>query len=155
MNWEQQLLQATQILLAAMLGGLVGWQRERDGYEAGVRTYAAVALGACLFGLVSAQVGGAKYPHIAAQVVSGIGFLGAGVILKERGKVHGLTTAATIWATASLGLAVASGLYLLALLGSFLLFGLLWLSYLPAYQKLATGREEGNEKDQPQGGNPS
>ena len=72
--------------------------------EAGIRTFAAVALGACVFGLITPTDA-----HIAAQVVSGIGFLGAGLIIRGRAHVHGLTTAAALWATASVGMAVAYG----------------------------------------------
>jgi putative Mg2+ transporter-C (MgtC) family protein len=102
MNWQQDALQALYVLLAGVLGGIVGWQREHMGIEAGVRTFAAVSLGACVFGLI--------YPadtRIAAQVVTGIGFLGAGVIMRGRGHIHGLTTAASLWAVASVGLAIA------------------------------------------------
>ena len=75
MNWQAEALLALQVVLATVLGGLVGWQREHLGIEAGVRTFASVSLGACVFGLI--------YPsdtRIAAQIVTGIGFLGAGVI---------------------------------------------------------------------------
>jgi putative Mg2+ transporter-C (MgtC) family protein len=93
---------AVQAIVAALLGGFIGWERERHGREAGIRTYAAVSLGACLFGLVSTHLSeiGDK-ARIAAQVVSGVGFLGAGVILRDAGQVTGLTTAATLWAAPS------------------------------------------------------
>lgn len=111
---------ALQVVLACILGGLVGWQREHLGIEAGVRTFAAVSLGACVFGLI--------YPsdtRIAAQIVTGIGFLGAGVIMRGRGHIHGLTTAASLWAVASVGLAVAYGRIVLGVLVTILLFILL------------------------------
>jgi putative Mg2+ transporter-C (MgtC) family protein len=120
MNWQAEALLALQVVLASVLGGLVGWQREHLGIEAGVRTFAAVSLGACVFGLI--------YPsdtRIAAQIVTGIGFLGAGVIMRGRGHVHGLTTAASLWAVASVGLAVAYGKFVLAVLVTILLFILL------------------------------
>ena len=120
MNWQAEALLAMQVILASVLGGLVGWQREHLGIEAGVRTFAAVSLGACVFGLI--------YPsdtRIAAQVVTGIGFLGAGVIMRGRAHVHGLTTAASLWAVASIGLAVAYGRIVLAVLVTILLFMLL------------------------------
>lgn len=120
MNWQAEALAALQALLAAVLGGLVGWQREHLGIEAGVRTFAAVSVGACVFGMI--------YPadtRIAAQVVTGIGFLGAGVIMRGRFHVHGLTTAASLWAMASVGLAVAFGKIVLSLLVTILLFILL------------------------------
>src|SRR6266849_9050959 len=120
MNWQQDALQALCVLLAGVLGGIVGWQREHLGIEAGVRTFAAVSLGACVFGLI--------YPsdtRISAQIVTGIGFLGAGVIVRGRGHVHGLTTAAALWATASVGLAVAYNRLLLGVLVAAILFVLL------------------------------
>jgi putative Mg2+ transporter-C (MgtC) family protein len=104
MPWEQELKPILQVLLAAVLGALVGWQRERVHQEAGIRTFAAVSLGACVFGLITPGD-----MRIAAQVVSGIGFIGAGVIMRGRAHVHGLTTAAALWATASVGMAVAYG----------------------------------------------
>jgi putative Mg2+ transporter-C (MgtC) family protein len=120
MNWQAEALLALQVVLACVLGGLVGWQREHLGIEAGVRTFAAVSLGACVFGLI--------YPsdtRIAAQIVTGIGFLGAGVIMRGRGHIHGLTTAASLWAVASVGLAVAYGRIVLGVLVTILLFILL------------------------------
>jgi len=123
MIWHQDALLALRVLIAAVLGGIVGWQREHMGIEAGVRTFAAVSLGACTFGLVSQIYTGDT--RIAAQVVTGIGFLGAGVIVRGRGHVHGLTTAAALWATASVGLAVAYNRLVLGLLVAIILFILL------------------------------
>lgn len=134
MDWNVEGLMALRAVMAALLGALIGWEREQHGREAGIRTYAAVALGACVFGLVSAHVVGASDPtRIAAGVVTGVGFLGAGVILREQGRVAGLTTAATIWATASVGLAVAYGMYVLGMLTALLIFGLLALHHLPVW----------------------
>lgn len=127
MIWRQDALLALRVLIAAVLGGLVGWQREHVGIEAGVRTFGAVSLGACAFGLVS-QI----YPgdtRIAAQVVTGIGFLGAGVIVRGRGHVHGLTTAAALWATASVGLLVAYDRLILGVLVATILFVLLAIPF--------------------------
>lgn len=104
MTWQQEALLALRVVPAGVLGALVGWQRQHAGQEAGIRTFAAVALGACVFGLVTPGD-----TRIAAQVVSGVGFLGAGVIIRGRTHVHGLTTAASLWATASIGTAIAYG----------------------------------------------
>lgn len=97
------------LLLAWLLGALVGWQREAEGRPAGLRTHALVCGGACLLTLVS--LGGAEGDRgrIAAQIVSGIGFLGAGVILRRGVTVRGLTTAATIWVVSALGIATGAG----------------------------------------------
>jgi putative Mg2+ transporter-C (MgtC) family protein len=123
MIWQEDALLALRVLTSAVLGGLVGWQREHVGIEAGVRTFAAVSLGACAFGLVSQIYAGDT--RISAQVVTGIGFLGAGVIVRGRGHVHGLTTAAALWATASVGLVVAYNRLLLGVLVAAILFVLL------------------------------
>ena len=137
MDWSVEGLMVLRAVLAALLGAIIGWEREQHGREAGIRTYAAVSLGACVFGLVSAHVTGATDPtRIAAGVVTGVGFLGAGVIMREQGRIAGLTTAATIWATASVGLAVAYGMYLLSALTAAIIFGLLALHHLPAWHRV-------------------
>jgi putative Mg2+ transporter-C (MgtC) family protein len=105
-----------RLLLAAVLGGAVGAEREVADQPAGLRTHMLLTIGACLFTLVSAYgFGGTTDPsRLAAQVVTGIGFLGGGAILRHGLNVKGMTTAASIWATASLGVAVGAGRYLLA-----------------------------------------
>lgn len=134
MNWETELIYVAHVLLAAFLGSLIGLERERHVGLAGIRTHAAVAIGACLFGLISFHITGPADPsRIAAQIVSGVGFLGAGVILRDRGRVRGLTTAATLWATASVGLAVANAMFILAISTTLLLIGLLSLHRLPGW----------------------
>src|SRR4029450_1379146 len=99
-----------RLLLAGLLGGLIGLERELRGYPAGIRTLALVALGSCLFTDISQLLGGED--RVAAQIVTGIGFLGAGVIFREGYTVKGITTAATIWAAAAIGMGVGAGLYL-------------------------------------------
>lgn len=110
-----------RLAVAAALGGLVGLERERVESAAGLRTHAIVALGAALFMLVSMfGFGDAVHPpgvvldpsRVAAQIVTGIGFLGAGVIIFRKEIVRGLTTAASVWLVAALGMAVGGGLYL-------------------------------------------
>lgn len=98
------------LLLAAFLTGLVGLEREIHGREAGVRTHLLVGLGSCLFMLLSKYIAGTEYDpgRIAAQVVSGIGFLGAGTIIKMKNNIRGLTTAACLWTCSAIGLACAS-----------------------------------------------
>lgn len=145
MDWNLELLMAFRALLAVALGGLIGWERERHGREAGIRTYGAVALGACVFALISTHVTTGSNPNvIAAGVVTGVGFLGAGVILREGGSVVGLTTAATLWSTASVGLAIGYGMYILGILASVIVFGLLAVHHLPHWGSLK--RKEGNNR---------
>jgi putative Mg2+ transporter-C (MgtC) family protein len=104
-----------RLILAAVLGFLIGLEREFKGQAAGERTHALVALGAAAFALLSGQAfPGADTARVAAGVVTGIGFLGAGMILKREGtRIEGLTTAAGIWAVGSIGLAIGAGMYLL------------------------------------------
>lgn len=116
-----------RLLLAAAFGAIVGYEREHRGKPAGVRTHGMVALGAALFTVVSlAGFGGVGDPsRIAAQVVTGIGFLGAGSILHLRRSVQGLTTAASLWVTAAIGVAVGVGMYVMSLETTLLVFVLL------------------------------
>lgn len=106
-----------RLLLAGVLGALVGYEREAHGRPAGLRTYTLVSVGACLFTLVSIYgFSGSDPARVAAQIVTGIGFIGAGTIIQSQAGVHGVTTAAGIWAIAAVGMAAGTGLYLLAIL---------------------------------------
>ena len=110
-QWEL----AARLLLAAVLGAIIGFQRETYGKPAGLRTLALISLGAGMFGVISLNgFLGNNADVIAAGVVTGVGFLGPGAILHRHGGVEGLTTAATIWVAAGVGLAAAAGLYILA-----------------------------------------
>ena len=120
---DDQLAIVGRLAFAAVLGALIGLERELRGYPAGVRTVALVALGAALFTDISQLLG--EEDRVAAGIVTGIGFLGAGVILREGYTVRGITTAATIWSAAAVGMAVARELYLVAGLGAVLMFILL------------------------------
>lgn len=108
-----------RLALAIVLGGLIGLERELRGKPAGLRTNILIAVGSSLLMVVSSGVAamghlGGDPGRIAAQVVTGIGFIGAGTILQSRGAVTGLTSAATIWVVAGIGLAVGSGMTVLA-----------------------------------------
>ena len=106
-----------RLALAGVLGGVIGAEREYRGKVAGTRTHLLVALGSALMLLVSQNGFGAQGDpgRVAAQIVSGIGFIGAGAIMVDRKSVHGLTTAAGIWVAAGIGMATAAGLYGLAI----------------------------------------
>jgi putative Mg2+ transporter-C (MgtC) family protein len=111
-----------QVLLAIGLGALIGWQREAIGKAAGARTYALVSGGSALFTILSLHAFlGADTSRVAGQVIVGIGFLGAGLIMHRESEVHGLTTAAGLWVSAAIGMAVGTGFYLLAIVGSFIM----------------------------------
>ncbi|HEY3883640.1 MAG TPA: MgtC/SapB family protein [Vicinamibacterales bacterium] len=106
-----------RLLLAAVLGGVVGAERELRGKSAGFRTNILITMGCALFTISSIMLAGsdAERTRIAAQIVTGIGFLGAGAIVRTRGSIHGMTTAATIWVNAALGVAAGGGEYRLAI----------------------------------------
>jgi putative Mg2+ transporter-C (MgtC) family protein len=116
-----------RLLLAAVLGGAVGAERELADQPAGLRTHMLLTIGACLFTLVSAYgFGGPADPsRLAAQIVTGIGFLGGGAIVRHGLTVRGVTTAASIWATTAIGVTVGTGRYLLAAGGTLLVVGTL------------------------------
>lgn len=112
-----------RLLVAGLLGGLIGLEREFRAKEAGVRTHFIVALGSALFMIISEFAFGER-PHdaarVAAQVVSGIGFIGAGVIIFQRNVVRGITTAAGLWVAAAIGLACGDGMYSVAIAATLL-----------------------------------
>lgn len=142
MDWQLEWLYVVRTLIAAVLGGLVGWERERyNGTEAGIRTHIAVCIGSCTFALVSSHIPGADPSRIASQIVVGIGFIGAGVILHDKGKVSGLTTAAALWAMAAVGTAVGYGMYLLAALNTLIIFATLAAHRLPFWPKIKPSSE--------------
>ena len=129
-----------RLFVAALLGGIIGLEREYREKAAGLRTHFLVALGSALFMIVSAYgFDGAltnsqmrlDVSRIAAQVVSGIGFIGAGTIIFQKNSIHGLTTAACVWVTAAIGLTCGAGMYLLAVSATLLvLIGLEAFNYL-------------------------
>ncbi len=114
---------AARLVLALILGGLVGLERESHGRPAGFRTHILVSMGSALIMIVSAYAFPSEHSEpgrIAAQVVSGIGFLGAGTIMREGANIRGLTTAASLWTVAGIGLTVGAGLYFSGILGTIL-----------------------------------
>jgi putative Mg2+ transporter-C (MgtC) family protein len=122
-QWEALL----RVLVAGVVAVLVGIEREREGKPAGARTYGLVAMGAAIFTVVGIYGFGAGDPaaRIAAQIVTGIGFIGAGTILHMRRRVVGLTTAAGMWVAAGIGMAIGSGLYIIGIGAAVALFLLL------------------------------
>jgi putative Mg2+ transporter-C (MgtC) family protein len=118
-----------RLLIAAVLGGAIGAERELNDQAAGLRTHMLLTIGACLFTVISAygfrRGVGTDPSRLAAQIVTGIGFLGGGAIVRHGLTVKGLTTAASIWATASVGVAVGAGDYVLGVGGAALVVGTL------------------------------
>ncbi len=123
------------LLLALLLGGLIGWERERHARPAGLRTHILVCVGAALMTQISHSFG-ANGDRIAAQIVTGVGFLGAGTILRDgtSGAVSGLTTAASLWAVAGVGIAVGYGGQFAALAGVATLIILFTLTLLNSFE---------------------
>lgn len=122
------------IFISVVLGILIGAEREYRNKSAGLRTFILICFGSCLFTILSVKIGVDDPDRIAANIITGIGFLGAGVIFKGDNKIDGITTATTIWATASIGMAVGSGYVYLSALGTLLV--LLILSLLTYFEKL-------------------
>src|SRR5215510_13117956 len=120
-----------KLLMAMLCGGAIGFERELSRKAAGLRTNVLICMGAAFYMIVSRHIsGGAPYTdpaRLVAQVVAGIGFLGAGVILQARGSVHGLTTAATIFVVGAIGISIGEGLFGLATLSTILIIVVLVL----------------------------
>jgi putative Mg2+ transporter-C (MgtC) family protein len=118
-----------KLLVAIACGGAIGFERELSRKAAGLRTNVLICMGAALFTIVSRHIsGGAAYTdpaRLVAQVVAGIGFLGAGVILQSRGSITGLTTAATIFVVGAIGITIGDGLFSIALIATVLIIGVL------------------------------
>jgi putative Mg2+ transporter-C (MgtC) family protein len=150
LTWSEELL---RVVVAAGLGGLVGLERELREREAGFRTHMLVSVGSALFTLVSAYgfheflVGGgnvvrADPTRIAAQIVTGIGFLGAGAIIRQGFSVRGLTTAATLWVVAAIGMASGAGYYSAAVITTALVLFSLWPLRIFAFRVMQRVRPE-------------
>ena len=120
-----------RLVLAAVIGGVIGAEREYRNKSAGFRTLILISMGSCLFTLVSVLIEDESKDRIASNVVTGIGFVGAGVIFKSETGVKGLTTAATVWVTAAIGMAIAGGFYWAAGVTTFVVLVVLFgLSYV-------------------------
>lgn len=123
-----------RLVVALLIGAVIGLERELQRMPAGFRTHALVSLGSAIFTVISAYAftgPGSDPTRIAAQIVSGVGFLGGGAILHYGGTVRGLTTAASLWAVAGVGMAAGAGLYLVAVAG-----GVLVIVALEVFQRL-------------------
>ena len=124
-----------RLLLAAGLGAAIGIEREIRQKPAGLRTNILIALGAALFTVISIEMGGAggTPDRVAAQIVTGIGFLGAGAILRSGQSIHGMTTAATIWVNAAVGMAAGAGSFMIATVAT--IVTLIVLALLPPAER--------------------
>ena len=129
LGFNRELELAGRLVVALLLGAAIGFEREMDRQPAGFRTHSLVALGSALFTIISSYgfVGATDPTRIAAQIVSGIGFIGAGTILHYRGGVRGLTTAASLWSVAAVGMAAGAGLLVMAAVGTVLIVVVLFV----------------------------
>lgn len=141
---QYHLFNALKLLLAAVLGAIIGLERESLNKSAGFRTHTLVSLGSCLITITSIEMythiaGGVSDPgRIAAQIVSGIGFLGAGTIMRSGRGIRGLTTAASLWVVAGIGLAVGTGAYINSVITTVIV--LVVLIFMPSLEKLQNRR---------------
>ncbi len=142
--WESVL----RLVLAMILGGLIGWEREKESKPAGFRTQMLVSLAAAVY-VMAAHEMAFRYDvpmdpvRAMSGIASGVGFLGAGAIVQRRQRVHSLTTAAALWASAAIGLAVGLGIYQTALLGAILTYIVLeWLAVVERHWFEDQGKED-------------
>ncbi len=131
-----------RLSIALVIGGLLGAEREYHGKAAGLRTMIMICVGSALFTMISGRIGGTG-DRIAANIVNGIGFLGAGIIFRDDNRIKGLTTAATVWAVSALGMCVGAGHYDIALVGFVFILGslLLMVGLANRIQKLNQTRD--------------
>ncbi|HKR05280.1 MAG TPA: MgtC/SapB family protein [Bacteroidia bacterium] len=136
-----------RILVATALGGIIGMERERSGSYAGIRTFAAVSLGASMLTAINLHLGLADPTRMVANIISGIGFLGAGIIFRDstKGNIAGLNTAATLWATASVGIAAGFGMYVISIACTIILYLLLLSRKVPFIKKLGDSAKKDKE----------
>ena len=125
-----------RLVVAAVVGGLIGLEREVVHKPAGVRTHMLVSLGSALFVLVTIYESTYEAARIIAGIATGIGFLGAGTIFKAKSEVHGLTTAASIWAVSGVGLAIGLGYYLMTSIAAVLILIILQLHRVEVLKRL-------------------
>ncbi len=138
-----------QLFLATLLGGLIGLERETKKKEAGLQTYSLVALGACLFTIISlllAKSGVIDPSPIILAIAIGMGFIGAGAIFRGENQIKGLTTAAGLWVTAAMGLAVGAQFYLLAICTTFLVL-IIFAGFGLLEEKIFVRKKENGDKE--------
>jgi putative Mg2+ transporter-C (MgtC) family protein len=131
-------MELAQLLLSAFLGGLIGLERQNHNKQSGIRTMALISLGSCVFSVISLSFPNADPTRVIAQIVTGIGFLGAGIIFKSGMNVYGLTSAATIWCTATVGTLIGIEKYQLGIEVAFIIL------FLNTAIKKIKGDERGN-----------
>lgn len=151
MDIQFELIIVLKIFVSFLLGAFIGYDRETHGRDAGIRTYAAVCVGATLFTSVAAHIANdpAAASRIIANIVTGVGFLGAGIIYRNStaGTSHGLTTAATVWGTAAVGVAVGLNMYIIAVVAAAALYFLLSLHHHKWYLRWKEKMKQKHNED--------
>lgn len=139
MDIQVELIIVSKLVVSFLLGAFIGLDREKHGRDAGIRTYAAVCIGATLFTAVANHLINdvAAASRVIANIVTGVGFLGAGIIYRNSsaGTSHGLTTAATVWCTAAVGVAIGLNMFIIAIVSALALYCLLSLHHQKWYVK--------------------
>lgn len=152
MDINGELIITLKLIIAFILGAFIGFDRERHGHDAGLRTYAAVCIGATLFTTITAHLvtNPADTSRVIANIVTGVGFLGAGIIYRNSsaGTSHGLTTAATVWCTSAIGVAVGLNMFIIAAVSSVALYFLLSLHHQKWYLKWKKKMLHNHKKDE-------
>jgi len=137
MDINAELIIISKLIVSFLLGAFIGLDRERHGRDAGIRTYAAVCIGATLFTAITAHLVNnlSDTSRVIANIITGVGFLGAGIIYRNSGAgtSHGLTTAATVWCTSAVGVAVGLDMFIIAIIGACSLYFLLSLHHQKWY----------------------
>jgi len=137
MDINAELIIISKLIVSFLLGAFIGLDRERHGRDAGIRTYAAVCIGAILFTAITAHLvnNPSDTSRVIANIITGVGFLGAGIIYRNSGAgtSHGLTTAATVWCTSAVGVAVGLDMFIIAIIGACSLYFLLSLHHQKWY----------------------
>lgn len=139
MDINAELIIVSKLIVSFLLGAFIGFDRERHGRDAGIRTYAAVCIGATLFTTITDHLvnNPSDTSRVIANIITGVGFLGAGIIYQNSsaGRSHGLTTAATVWCTSAIGVAVGLNMFIIAIVSSVALYFLLSLHHQKWYRR--------------------
>lgn len=149
MDIKVELIIGAKMLLALVLGGLVGYERESNNKFAGVRTFGAISVAACIFVAIAEHLTDdtSAIARIIAAIATGIGFIGAGLIFRHGNETHGLTTSAALWATAGIGSALAVNMFITAIVGTGIVYFLLRMNRFKWYKKMIEEEEAKGKKE--------
>lgn len=147
-DWMLELQLGAKLMLAFLVGAFIGWEREKNGQEAGIRTFGLISIGSCAFGLISIYSTATDITRISAQIISGIGFICGGVIFREQGGVlKGITTAATLWCSSACGLAIAYDMYVISLLNCLIILLFLSIKNTKFWQYIVPKKRKGSNSN--------